>query len=35
MKDGPQDVVKRVTLDRRFFGNTTWSKLPSTKTIGW
>jgi hypothetical protein len=35
MKDGPQDVVKRVTLDRRYFGNTTWSRLPNTKSIGW
>ena len=35
MKDDPETAVKRVTLDRRFFGNRSWAKLPSTKTVGW
>lgn len=36
MKDDPESASpKRVTLDRRYFGNTQWSRLPNTKTIGW
>ncbi len=35
MKDDPETAVKRVGLDRRFFGNTLWSRLPNTKTVGW
>ena len=36
MKDDPETPgVNRVKLDRRFFGNTQWSKLPNTKNIGW
>lgn len=34
MKDDPETAVKRVTLDRRFFG-TGWNRLPNTKRIGW
>jgi hypothetical protein len=33
-KDDSQ-AVKRVTLDRRFFGGSSWSNLKDTKTIGW
>ena len=33
MKDDEQ-VVKRVTLDRRFFGSK-FNRVPNTKTIGW
>lgn len=33
-KDDNQ-TVKRVTLDRRFFGGSSWSNLPNTKQIGW
>lgn len=36
MKDDPETAgTKRVTLDRRLFGNTQWSRLPNTKNIGW
>jgi hypothetical protein len=36
MKDDPETAgTKRVELDRRYFGNTQWSRLPNTKTIGW
>lgn len=34
MKDNPEGVAKRVTLDRRFFGSS-WRSLPNTKIIGW
>lgn len=35
MKDDPETGIKRVTLDRSMFGNTAWSNLPNTKTVGW
>ena len=36
MKDDPESAgTKRVTLDRRFFGGSQWSRLPNTKIIGW
>lgn len=36
MKDDPESAgVKTVKLDRRLFGQTSWSHLKSTKTIGW
>lgn len=36
MKDDPESAgTKRVTLDRRFFGGSMWSRLPNTKQIGW
>jgi hypothetical protein len=36
MKDDPETAgTKRVTLDRRYFGNSQWSRLPNTKNIGW
>lgn len=35
MKDDPETAPKRVTLDRARFGNTLWSRLPNTKSIGW
>lgn len=36
MKDDPETASpKRVTLDRRFFQNGQWGRLPNTKTIGW
>lgn len=36
MKDDPESQqVKRVTLDRRLFGGSMWSRLPNTKVIGW
>lgn len=36
MKDDPETSgVKRVSLDRRFFGGSKWSRLPNTKVIGW
>lgn len=36
MKDDPESAgTKRVTLDRRFFGGSQWSRLPNTKVIGW
>jgi hypothetical protein len=36
MKDDPETAgVKRVTLDRRFFQNGQFGRLPNTKTIGW
>ncbi len=36
MKDDPESAgVKRVSLDRRFFGGSQWGRLPNTKTIGW
>lgn len=36
MKDDPESSgVKRVSLDRRLFGGSMWSRLPNTKVIGW
>jgi len=36
MKDDPETAgAKRVALDRRFFGNSQWGRLPNTKQIGW
>jgi hypothetical protein len=36
MKDDPESSgVKRVSLDRRLFGGSMWSRLPNTKQIGW
>lgn len=36
MKDDPETAgVKTVKLDRRLFGQTSWSHLKNTKTIGW
>jgi len=36
MKDDPETAgTKRVTLDRRLFGGSQWSRLPNTKIIGW
>lgn len=36
MKDDPESSgVKRVSLDRRLFGGSMWSRLPNTKRIGW
>lgn len=35
MKDDPETGVKRVTLDRAYFGNNAWARLPNTKKIGW
>lgn len=35
MKDDPITGVKRVSLDRAYFGNNIWSNLKNTKTIGW
>lgn len=36
MKDDPESSgVKRVSLDRRLFGGSQWSRLPNTKSIGW
>lgn len=36
MKDDPETAgVKRVVLDRRFFNNGDYARLPNTKTIGW
>lgn len=35
MKDSPEVGTKRVQLDRAMFGNTAWSNLPNTKTVGW
>jgi hypothetical protein len=36
MKDDPETAgVKRVELDRRYFGRDSWQRLPNTKNIGW
>lgn len=36
LKDDPESASpKRVSLDRRFFSNGQYSRLPSTKNIGW
>ena len=35
MKDDPETAVKRVALDRRYFGSSDWSRLPNTKSVGW
>jgi hypothetical protein len=36
MKDDPESSgVKRVSLDRRLFGGSMWSRLSNTKVIGW
>jgi hypothetical protein len=36
MKDDPETAgTKRVELDRRFFGQRSWSRLKNTKRIGW
>lgn len=35
MKDTPETGVKRVELDRAYFGDTAWSNLRNTKNVGW
>lgn len=35
MKDDPETGVKRVTLDREYFGANLWGRLPNTKNVGW